>query len=88
MVDTTRPINILGIPGSLRQASYNKAALFLTVHVQEHRPCRATPLPERRPRVGVIEHSAGSCSRVLECSRFARQLGDGRALGSIDRVFA
>jgi multimeric flavodoxin WrbA len=27
MVDTTRPINILGIPGSLRQASYNKAAL-------------------------------------------------------------
>jgi chromate reductase len=27
MVDTTRPISILGIPGSLRQASYNKAAL-------------------------------------------------------------
>src|SRR4030095_7365418 len=27
MVDTTRPVNILGIPGSLRQASYNKAAL-------------------------------------------------------------
>ena len=33
-----------------------------------HRPCRATPLPERRPRVGVHEHSAGSCTRGLECS--------------------
>jgi NAD(P)H-dependent FMN reductase len=27
MVGTTSPVNILGIPGSLRQASYNKAAL-------------------------------------------------------------
>ena len=39
MVDTTRPINILGIPGSLRQASYNKAALKAA---QELLPAGAT----------------------------------------------
>ena len=39
MVDTTRPIKILGIPGSLRQASYNKAALKAA---QELLPAGAT----------------------------------------------
>jgi hypothetical protein len=29
MVGTTNPVSILGIPGSLRQTSYNKAALSL-----------------------------------------------------------
>jgi NAD(P)H-dependent FMN reductase len=38
-VGTTRPVNILGIPGSLRQASYSKAALKAA---QELLPERAT----------------------------------------------
>jgi chromate reductase len=38
-VGTTGPVNILGIPGSLRQASYNKAALKAA---QELLPAGAT----------------------------------------------